>query len=302
MGFVFHDNTRQSWIPSKELQYLSRRNDVRIKNLLFQCSNFYRLLVETKTINDPNYVLDDNGKAHYLFDKKSADGQIKKTFRTHVKNGGSGSAKEGSSSSSAPRIKRESKRKEVSSRTSPAPIAAESSSGKGKGRSRSSTSTTTATTAAATASSTVSRRKKRNFTDSNDEDDDDEQFDDDFSGSYRTRASRDLDEEGQRKSKRARRPTTAAIESGLATFDSWHADDEEDDILCPLPGFIDPITLEQIVKPAISKYGHVMGYDSWVRCLNNWEGKKNTCPLTKKPLTKRELGKLKCTLFYLIDY
>lgn len=32
-------------------------------------------------------------------------------------------------------------------------------------------------------------------------------------------------------------------------------------------------------------------YDSWVRCLTNWEGKKNICPLTKKPLTKRDLGK-----------
>jgi hypothetical protein len=27
----------------------------------------------------------------------------------------------------------------------------------------------------------------------------------------------------------------------------------------PLPGFVDPITLEEVVKPAISKYGHVMG-------------------------------------------
>ncbi|CAG8735272.1 12437_t:CDS:2, partial [Cetraspora pellucida] len=56
----------------------------------------------------------------------------------------------------------------------------------------------------------------------------------------------------------------------------------------PLPGFIDPITLEEVVKPAISPYGHVMGYDSWVRCLSS-EPKKNICPLTKKPLTKREL-------------
>ncbi len=27
----------------------------------------------------------------------------------------------------------------------------------------------------------------------------------------------------------------------------------------PLPGFLDPITLEEVVKPAISRYGHVMG-------------------------------------------
>ncbi|KAG1047189.1 hypothetical protein G6F42_029112 [Rhizopus arrhizus] len=59
----------------------------------------------------------------------------------------------------------------------------------------------------------------------------------------------------------------------------------------PLPGFIDPITLYEVIKPAISTYGHVMGYDSWVRCLTNWEGKKNICPLTKKPLTKSDLSK-----------
>ncbi|CAG8607895.1 6912_t:CDS:10 [Ambispora leptoticha] len=56
----------------------------------------------------------------------------------------------------------------------------------------------------------------------------------------------------------------------------------------PLPGFVDPITLEEVIKPAISPYGHVMGYDSWVRCLSS-NTQKNTCPLTKKPLTKREL-------------
>lgn len=117
-------------------------------------------------------------------------------------------------------------------------------------------------------------------------------FDDDFSGNYSTRAIRDEeDENGQRKSKRERRPTAAAIESGLATSGSWHNETDETDPMCPLPGFVDPITLEQVVKPAISKYGHVMGYDSWTRCLTNWEGKRNICPLTKKALTKRDLGK-----------
>jgi hypothetical protein len=56
----------------------------------------------------------------------------------------------------------------------------------------------------------------------------------------------------------------------------------------PLPGFIDPITLDEVVKPAISPYGHVMGYDNWLRCLNS-EDRKNICPITKKPLSKREL-------------
>jgi hypothetical protein len=31
----------------------------------------------------------------------------------------------------------------------------------------------------------------------------------------------------------------------------------------PLPGFIDPITLEPVVTPAISPHGHVMGLATW---------------------------------------
>lgn len=55
----------------------------------------------------------------------------------------------------------------------------------------------------------------------------------------------------------------------------------------PLPEFIDPITLEQVKRPAISPYGHVMGYDTWVRCLLG--DKKNVCPFTNLQLSKREL-------------
>lgn len=40
-----------------------------------------------------------------------------------------------------------------------------------------------------------------------------------------------------------------------------------------------------------TKHG-IWRYDSWVRCLTRWEGKQNICPLTKKPLTKRDLGRL----------
>ncbi|KAI8077815.1 uncharacterized protein BX664DRAFT_343544 [Halteromyces radiatus] len=53
----------------------------------YQCSNFYRLLIETGEIYDKNYVLDEKGKAHYLFDKKTASGDIEKTFRTHCRHG-----------------------------------------------------------------------------------------------------------------------------------------------------------------------------------------------------------------------
>ena len=53
----------------------------------------------------------------------------------------------------------------------------------------------------------------------------------------------------------------------------------------PLPGFIDPITLDEVEQPAISPSGHVMSYSSWSRCLTG----TNICPLTKQPLKKRDL-------------
>ncbi|CAO3703216.1 unnamed protein product [Rhizopus stolonifer] len=50
----------------------------------YQCSNYYRFLIESGKIVDPNYVVDTNGKARYLFDKKS-NGEVVKEFRTHTK-------------------------------------------------------------------------------------------------------------------------------------------------------------------------------------------------------------------------
>ncbi|KAI9477805.1 MAG: hypothetical protein EXX96DRAFT_568280 [Benjaminiella poitrasii] len=221
----------------------------------YQCSNFYRLLVETNEIQDPNYVLDEKGKAHYLFDKKTADGSTEKTFRTHSKHGtGRGSGIPSSSSAST------------------------------------STSTTTRRSRATTSTADKKSKKKKRKTRSWDSDDDDSEDDfedyNDDSGTFTL-------------STRSSRRTRARLETTVINDDTNNNNEEEEDEIeesederdpeNPLPGFVDPITLDEVVKPAISIYGHVMGYDSWVRCLTNWEGKKNICPLTKKPLTKRDL-------------
>ncbi|KNB45041.1 MYB family protein [Blastocystis sp. subtype 4] len=47
-----------------------------------------------------------------------------------------------------------------------------------------------------------------------------------------------------------------------------------------LPDYIDPMTMMPVVKPTISPYGHVLGYDSWIKVLNR--DPRNTCPFTKK--------------------
>ncbi|XP_063934074.1 uncharacterized protein LOC135145874 isoform X2 [Zophobas morio] len=62
-------------------------------------------------------------------------------------------------------------------------------------------------------------------------------------------------------------------------------EDDKAEIPNPLPNFIDPITLEEVVMPAISPAGHVMSYSSWVQCIEN----NGLCPLTKQRVETREL-------------
>lgn len=216
-----------------------------------KCSNFYRLLVETKQINDPNYVLDERGKAHYLFDKKNSNGEVEKTFRTHSKHNGNGN---GSSSDTPPR---------------PKPV-----------RTRATAPSTSASASPTPQASKSSKKRKRRggrnrwggMSDYEEDSDDLIGYDDDNSGSYstklwttrrtRTRAAALVAEYGM--------SGNASEEGGSSNFEDTIEDD--DDVAGwgiekkqpdnPLPGFIDPITLDEVVKPAISKYGHVMGYVS----------------------------------------
>ena len=48
----------------------------------------------------------------------------------------------------------------------------------------------------------------------------------------------------------------------------------------PVPEIIDPVTLEPVVRPAISPYGHVMGAATWRAVL----AENGICPFTKQPL------------------
>ena len=57
----------------------------------------------------------------------------------------------------------------------------------------------------------------------------------------------------------------------------------------PLPDFQDPITLQTVVVPALSPYGHVAGYYTWTQALRESGGK---CPFTKQPLSIERLIKL----------
>lgn len=221
--------------------------------------------METNLITDPNYVLDDKGKAHYLFDRKGANGERTKEFRTHHKN--VGEDKDKPTASKPPK-----EPKPVKEPKEPKPPKAPKVPKVPKEPKTS-------------VAASRNKRKRRGY--DSDNSSDISEFDCDDSGSYMAKWST---------TKRTRtRATAAALGSSSARgSDEGQEDDDDDedddlDAMNPLPGFIDPITLEVVVKPAISKYGHVMGYDSWIRCLLQEGATKNTCPLTKKPLTKRDL-------------
>ncbi|KAL6051980.1 Ubox domain containing protein [Balamuthia mandrillaris] len=166
----------------------------------YQCSNFYRHLIETRQLTDPNYVIDENGKAHYLFSK----GICKHTKKRAKKEAAAAAEAEAEQNQTNVTTKRR------------------------------------------------STRKKRKGHDESSESDDE----------YRP-------------------PPSARAKP---TDEEQTEEDAKTDN--PLPGFVDPITLDEVIQPAISPSGHVMGYKSWSRCLSSSEG---ICPLTKQPLKKRDL-------------
>ncbi|ORX81632.1 hypothetical protein K493DRAFT_308021 [Basidiobolus meristosporus CBS 931.73] len=204
----------------------------------YQCSNYYRHLIETNKIHDPNYVLDEKGKAHYLFKKMKKDGTVEHTFRTHSKHG-----------------------------TGRRSGADDSESGGGSSR---------------PVRKTRTKRKRRGFYGSDDDDESEES--DNFGGDD----SGVLGYASWNTTRRTRSRNAGAGEEPQEESEEAEEEEDEHDPDNPLPGFVDPITLDEVVKPAISPYGHVMGYENWVRCLTS-EAKRNICPLTKKPLSKRDL-------------
>ncbi|PVU98234.1 hypothetical protein BB559_001744 [Furculomyces boomerangus] len=295
----------------------------------YQCSNYYRFLIENSIIKDPNYVLDSKGKAHYLFTtkRKNADGSAVKEFRTHNKRPkGKG--------------RRKTTNNDISDGISESELDSDvSDSGSGSATYNSNK----------YKSSSNRGYKRRKMSDSDDE----------IRANEVSLSSDDLsvsssDKEyyqapprlGSRHSSRINSSTNNSDSGRSSTIDvldgtrskrlestrsrvvganegknfslidelyggnqgSKHSHEEKVDDDSdgdynqnyeadefnpnnPLPDFIDPITLEKVTKPAISPFGHVMDYDSWIRCLMFPPdgSQRNICPLTKNPLNKREL-------------
>eukprot|EP00123_Amoebidium_parasiticum_P006181 comp17201_c0_seq1/m.16131 comp17201_c0_seq1/g.16131 ORF comp17201_c0_seq1/g.16131 comp17201_c0_seq1/m.16131 type:complete len:528 (-) comp17201_c0_seq1:483-2066(-) len=188
----------------------------------YQCSNYYRSLIEKKKIVDPNYFLDEKGKCRYLFKKKGETEQSVRRFKR--KN------KDGSDDEESPRKEK----KPRARKSSPKPKK------KGKG-------------------------KRRGSDDDSDSDVDDDNM---TADKFNYKPDRSF-----YTTKRLRLKHGELNEEDMAEAPN------------PLPGVVDPITLMEVVMPAVSPTGHVMSYSSWLQCLEN----SDKCPLTKQPLKKEQL-------------
>ncbi|KAJ1664603.1 hypothetical protein IW140_003995 [Coemansia sp. RSA 1813] len=296
----------------------------------YQCSNYYRYLVENRLINDPNYVLDENGKAHYLFTtkKKNPDGSAMRVFRKHKKphvrmsrekygysDSDSDDAVESAGASGGPPSESAAATIEAAAAAVASAEPADNNAAAKHSQDTGTQSTRKTARVAGTAVAGRRKRKRRGRNDANSSDEDVIRANEVELSDDGARTS-DGEYQGLATSKRARgrgarsnnlsvdsgnsstaEPPTRGTDTGAASSGEESA--LESDTCCtttvdpenPLPELIDPITLEPVAKPAISPYGHVMDYNSWVRCLMfPPEGsQRNVCPLTKKPLSKRDL-------------
>eukprot|EP00842_Homolaphlyctis_polyrhiza_P000577 jgi/Hompol1/151/HPOL_003934-RA len=315
----------------------------------YQCSNFYRHLIKTGEINDPNYMIDDKGDLHYLFGKKDGGAGV---IRVHSKHGsggqkaieqrramavaltaaaaaasadqmpespaiisdveslaaplstasftsisGSGSASgsvttpssadtQASIAASAETSHRVTAAPRKSSKPSaPVPIPAEAAS-------EDSVAVSAAKPKSTAAVGANGKRKRRRAAHGSDTDLDSEYEED--SGRGHSGAKRNAAANGSRSSRARMSTASSSTYDEDSDYEQPEGEQHQHIMIVPdnpLPGFIDPITLDPVVKPAISPYGHVMSYDSWIRwirCLMS-EDRKNICPITKNPLSKREL-------------
>ena len=177
----------------------------------YQCSNFYRLLIERGELTDPNYVLDAKGKACYVKGRGRARHLV-----------------EGNDNASTKKGKKSNKK-------------------------------------------TARRKRKNSDNDASDVNDDD---DADSDVKVKKRGKQD----GMNNN---------AYDIGMLIISEEQTEEEKQKALNPLPNMIDPITLEPVVRPAISPQGVVMGYDTWLQCLR--QEPRNRCPITKATVHKREL-------------
>jgi hypothetical protein len=279
----------------------------------YQCANFYRQMIENNEIEDPRYVVDESGKAHFLFSKRKK-GTTKKALSANSMDAddleddeeGGGSANASDLAAGMTRIVRdgreilipkinvpirrpsaavadtetETRRASVTKRSAPKSSTIAQSTQEEPNAEESSTSGMDVSTEASTEQQTASTSKRST-----------------------AKASSAQEPRVKKKpTKKRKREGAGGGDSDDAEYrpaSNWTREKVDREAVQalksrldanPLPGFKDVITNVEIIQPAISPYGHVLSYSTWLKCLAS--DPKNTCPFTKKPLKKRDLVNL----------
>ena len=92
-------------------------------------------------------------------------------------------------------------------------------------------------------------------------------------------------------SSRSSSSSSSSASNSVSVEDEDYDDDLEEDN--PLNGYMDVITMDRIISPAISPGGHVMGMASWVKCLKEY----GRCPITFHKVHPEDLQLLTFTNF-----
>jgi len=118
-----------------------------------------------------------------------------------------------------------------------------------------------------------------------------------FTRTERLRRRRRLELQASRGSRRKSSSSSSSNNSSSNASNSLFVEDEDydDDLEVdnPLNGYMDVITMDRIISPAISPSGQVMGMASWVKCLKEY----GRCPITFHKVHPEDLQLLTYTNF-----
>lgn len=274
----------------------------------YQCANFYRQMIENAEIEDPRYVIDENGKAHFLFSKRkgrsSSSTPSDATPQSHSPSGtGDDEMDEGEMQLDGltkltrdgrdiyiPKINVPIRR--VSNAAAPSAPAKPRSSAKsvtaidpflGAGSTaadRVLTSSSSATTTGAGAGGGSTSKSGGGAS----------------RGGASSSGAAGAEAKPKKKAMKKRKRDSDGGDADYKPSSTWARERADREAVAaqknrmdsnPLPGFLDVITNSELIEPAISPYGHVLSYSTWLKCLS--AEPKNTCPFTKKLIKKRDL-------------
>jgi hypothetical protein len=338
------------WTELERERFFARMNEVGVNGqwgifakeiygrVGYQCANFYRQMIENNEIEDPRYVIDESGKAHFLFSKrkkKNGSGIDTSTASASSRNNGGDAANdeceetELGSMEGMTKITRDGKdiyipkinvpvrRAATTSRskndsvprsaqsaelagasTHPTPKPSKEGNGRQKSASMASASPSVSLAVPSAAELAYVRTIAPKLTP--------EQIvgvtastgavDAKASGGVSQRAKAAGEARERKKNAKKRKRPEEGDDEDYRPSSSWSREKAELEATArmkdrlesnPLPGFKDVITNSELIEPAISPYGHVLSYATWLKCLTT--DPKHTCPFTKQPLKKRDL-------------